>query len=233
MSKFFLSAVLLFLFFFPISAQTSIQQAFFQVRAKVKDKENIPLAGMSLFIEGEKFKQTAVSDENGQFSINLPKGKFSIKGNEAVSKTFLTFLEIFADKPNPTDFDLIVETNQTCCSPTSDGKPTKIIKYVFPSYPPAAKAIRASGEVIVAVKIDKDGSVTSAKAEIGHVLLKAMSEATAKQFLFSKDENKLEREGEIIFAFRTIYTNRSNNFRKPNRLEVFSDDSQIQTSVSY
>ena len=231
MSKLFLSLGLLFLFFLSVSAQNSIQQAFFVVKGKVKDKENNPLAGMSLVVEGDKFKQTIVSDENGQFSINLPKGKFTIKGNEVVSKNFLAFLEIFADKPNPTDFDLVVETNQICCSPTSDGKETEIIKYVFPPYPPAAKAVRASGEVVVAVKIDKDGNVTSAKAKIGHALLKAISEVAAKQFLFSKDENTPEREGQIIFAFRTIETSRPNNFRKPNRLEVFSDDWKIQTSV--
>ncbi|MEK7724329.1 MAG: hypothetical protein AAB336_08290 [Acidobacteriota bacterium] len=233
MGKIFSLFILLFLSFLAVSAQTSIQQAFFEVRAKVKDKENIPLAGMSLFFEGDKFKQTVVSDENGLFSIKLPVGKFTIKGNEAVSKNFLTFLEIFADKPNSTDFDLIIETNQACCSPTSDEKITEIVKYVFPPYPAAARATRTIGEVIVAVKINKDGIVIDAKAEFGHPLLKTPSEVAAKQFLFTKDENSIKRDGEIVFAFVLSEKNRPNLFRKPNRLEIFSGIDTLNFSSSH
>jgi hypothetical protein len=128
MTNIFISIALLALAFVSISAQVQTPKFTFEVKAKVKDKENIPIAGMSLFVEGDNFKQTVVSNENGLFSIKLPVGKFTIRGNEAVSKDFLTFLEIFADKPNPTDFDLTVETPQTCCSSTSNGKLTEIIK---------------------------------------------------------------------------------------------------------
>lgn len=221
MGKIFSLFVLLVLSFLTVSAQNSIQQAFFEVRAKVEDKENIPLAGMSLFIEGDKFKQTVVSDENGQFSIKFPVGKFTIKGNEATSKNFLTFLEIFADKPNPTDFDLIVETNQICCSPTSDGRPTEIINVATPSYPPA-RATRTQGEVIVFVEINKDGIVSLAKAEVGHPLLKAACEVAAKNLRFTKDENSKERKGKIIYVFVINSKQKVGSvFRKPNRIEIF------------
>ncbi len=223
MNKIFFSIVWLLSSF--VAAFSQINN--FEVKATVKNSENIPLAGMSLFVEGNNFKQTAVSNEHGSFSIKLPVGKFTIKANEAVSENFLAYLEIFDDKPNPSNFDLIVETNQTCCTPTSDGKQTEIVKYVFPPYPPAAKVVRASGEVIVAVKIGKDGNVISAKTEIGHPLLRTTSEVAAKQFIFTKDENISERHAKIIFAFRTIEKNIPNNFRKPNRLEIFSGISQV------
>jgi hypothetical protein len=211
-----------------MSAQSLAPEFTFEVKATLKDLERNPLAGMSLFVEGDNFKKTVVSDENGLFSIKLPAGKFTIRGNETVAKNFLTFLEISADKPNPTNFDLIVETNQICCTPTSDGKPTEIVKYVFPPYPPAAKAVRASGEVIVAVKIDKDGNVISAKAESGHALLKTASELASKQFLFTKDEKSIEREGKIIFIFIADYKKKPLSiFRKPNYIIIFPEIPQI------
>ncbi len=227
--------LLVSLFFLTFSTYISAQTKFLsEIKATVKDQDNIPLAGMSLFIEGENFKQTAVSDENGIFSIKLPSGKFTIKGHEVVSKNFLTFLEIFEDKPNPTNFDLIIETNQPCCSATSEGKPTEVIKYVFPAYPPAAKAVRAIGETIVAVKIDKEGKVTMAKAERAHPLLRTTSETSARNFLFTKDEYSTERDGKIVFAFVPCSEkSQPNSFKKPNRLEIKSGCPIIYTSVSY
>lgn len=53
-----------------------------------------------------------------------------------------------------------------------------------PAYPPAAKAVRASGEVKVEVLIDETGSVVSAKAVSGHALLHAAAEQAALQAKF-------------------------------------------------
>lgn len=233
MDKILFSITLLLIIFGSTFAQNPSAKLSFEVKATVKDKENIPLAGMSLFVEGDNFKQTVVTDENGVFSIKPPVGRFSIKGNDVVARNFLTYLEIFEDKPNPTNFDLVIETNQTCCTPTSDGKPTEIVKYVFPPYPPAAKAVRASGEVIVNVEIDKDGKVISAKA-IGHPLLRTASEVAAKQFLFTRDEHSNIRNGQIVFAFVPCSEkNQINKFQKPNRLEILTKCSEISTSVSH
>jgi TonB family protein len=54
-----------------------------------------------------------------------------------------------------------------------------------PSYPPIAKAARASGTVVVQVTIDEEGNVISATAISGHPLLKAAAVQAANGAKFS------------------------------------------------
>lgn len=63
-----------------------------------------------------------------------------------------------------------------------NGKATSLPK---PVYPPAAKAVRASGVVTVQVTIDENGNVISASAVSGHPLLRASAAAAARQAKFS------------------------------------------------
>lgn len=62
-----------------------------------------------------------------------------------------------------------------------NGKATNLVK---PAYPPAAKAVNASGAVNVQVTIGEDGSVIAATAVSGHPLLRAaaVEAATASKF---------------------------------------------------
>lgn len=61
-----------------------------------------------------------------------------------------------------------------------------VVKQVAPDiYPPAARAVRAYGEVNVTVEIDPNGKVTNAKAFRGHPLLRAVSERAAALWEFS------------------------------------------------
>ncbi len=53
-----------------------------------------------------------------------------------------------------------------------------------PPYPPAAKAVRASGDVMVQVTIDEQGNVISAVATSGHPLLKQAAVDAAKRAKF-------------------------------------------------
>lgn len=55
-----------------------------------------------------------------------------------------------------------------------------------PAYPPAAKAVRATGSVSVQILILEDGSVYSAEARSGHPLLRASSEIAACGARFSQ-----------------------------------------------
>ncbi len=55
---------------------------------------------------------------------------------------------------------------------------------VVPSYPVEARAERASGQVVVAVTIDENGNVISAKAVSGHQLLRTASEEAARASKF-------------------------------------------------
>ena len=61
----------------------------------------------------------------------------------------------------------------------------KAINLPQPSYPPVAKAAKASGNVTVAVTINEDGNVVAAHAVSGHPLLQAAAVAAARQAKFS------------------------------------------------
>lgn len=63
-----------------------------------------------------------------------------------------------------------------------NGKATSLPK---PPYPPAARAVRASGAVTVQVLIDENGRVVSATATSGHPLLRAAAAAAARGARFS------------------------------------------------
>ncbi|MEO8648994.1 MAG: energy transducer TonB [Acidobacteriota bacterium] len=63
-----------------------------------------------------------------------------------------------------------------------NGKATSLPK---PPYPPAARAVRASGPVSVQVLIDESGNVVSASAVSGHPLLRAAAVAAARGAKFS------------------------------------------------
>lgn len=55
----------------------------------------------------------------------------------------------------------------------------EVTKSVLPSYPVIALTANVSGMVEVEIKIDKDGKVVSAKANNGHILLKAAAVSVA------------------------------------------------------
>ena len=75
-----------------------------------------------------------------------------------------------------------VEGSKTISGGVLNGKAVNLVK---PSYPAAAKAVRASGAVNVQVTIDENGNVISAAAVSGHPLLRAASVQAARQSKFS------------------------------------------------
>ncbi|HEY6232751.1 MAG TPA: TonB family protein [Pyrinomonadaceae bacterium] len=54
-----------------------------------------------------------------------------------------------------------------------------------PAYPPAARAVKAAGTVVVQVTVDESGNVISARAVSGHPLLQAAAVAAARAAKFS------------------------------------------------
>ncbi len=74
----------------------------------------------------------------------------------------------------------------------------------IPAYPPAAKAIRAYGDVNVQVTIDEIGSVISANAVGGHALLRQSAERAARSAKFSPtllNGQPVKVTGIIIYKF--------------------------------
>ena len=81
---------------------------------------------------------------------------------------------------------------------------SKAVNLVKPPYPPAAKAVRASGAVNVQVTIDENGNVISASAVSGHPLLKAAAEAAAKASKFTPtmlNGKAVKVSGVVVFNF--------------------------------
>jgi len=61
----------------------------------------------------------------------------------------------------------------------------KAVTLPKPPYPPAARAVKAAGTVVVQVTIDESGNVISARAVSGHPLLQAAAVAAARSAKFS------------------------------------------------
>jgi len=66
----------------------------------------------------------------------------------------------------------------------------KVLAAVAPLYPPIAVAARAMSDVIVEVKIDSAGNVTSAEAVSGHPLLQQAAKIAARRWRFESAEVK-------------------------------------------
>ncbi len=77
-------------------------------------------------------------------------------------------------------------------------------RLVQPTYPSAAKAVRASGTVNVQVLIDEKGNVISASAVTGHPLLRTAAEEAASQSKFSPmviSGRAVKVKGIIVYNF--------------------------------
>lgn len=73
-----------------------------------------------------------------------------------------------------------------------------------PDYPAAAKAVKASGEVMVQVLVDEKGSVVSATAVSGHPLLRKAATEAAKKTVFEPtilSGTAVKVAGALTFSF--------------------------------
>lgn len=97
--------------------------------------------------------------------------------------------------------DKNLPANKTISGGVVNGKALNLVQ---PVYPPAAKAVKATGAVNVQVTIDENGKVISAKAVSGHPLLKASAESAAKDSTFNPTKLKGEAvkvTGVIVYNF--------------------------------
>lgn len=80
----------------------------------------------------------------------------------------------------------------------------KAISLPKPPYPPAARAVKASGTVVVQVTVDENGNVISARAISGHPLLQAVAVTAARGAKFSPTKlsgEPVKVNGVITFQF--------------------------------
>jgi TonB family protein len=113
---------------------------------------------------------------------------------------------------------------------TSDESPT-VIKAAAPPYPPVALAARIEGKVVVEVKINAAGEVTSETAIEGHVLLRMVAEKTASRWRFvTASEGTRDRFARLIFVFRLVSTSKDEEtiFSPSYQVEVTSTPTEIK-----
>ena len=78
-----------------------------------------------------------------------------------------------------------------------------VIRAVAPStYPVIAIAARATGLVIVEVKINPAGQVVSTKVTQGHSLLASTASSAAKRWQFAESRSSGERSAQLSFEFK-------------------------------
>lgn len=211
-------------FLYAVSTQIpfSASQNGYKFTGSLRNPKNEVLVGVPLnFKSGEKTLVTS-SDIWGKFSVNLPTGDYEVITDRGFSETFIAYIKIDESGINPQDVKFIIEPNENLCGDKANkGCPT-IITAVKPPYPPAAKAVRAWGQVVVIVKIDPEGKVTSAIAESGHPLLRKASESAARASIFETSVNESERIVKLSYIYLPDDKQKGlEYFSNPYRIEVF------------
>jgi len=78
----------------------------------------------------------------------------------------------------------------------------KILQKEMPQYPPAAKAVRATGESVFEVVVSQSGEVECINPISGHPLLRATLMNSIKKWQFEKSRNKYK--GKIIIEGKSV-----------------------------
>jgi periplasmic protein TonB len=126
---------------------------------------------------GEKFKIGTENIRASNPSTGIERGEGRGSGLSTVTDT----KQEEDDAPPPPR----PSPSKTPARPVSKGVINgEAISLPQPPYPPAAKAVRASGDVTVQVTIDEQGNVISAVATSGHALLRQAAVDAAKRAKF-------------------------------------------------
>jgi len=127
-------------------------------------------------------KLTTLGANNTNNGVNLGTNAGRVTDSQGTGQLATTT----NDKPAPENEDAPPPPKKVVPKIVSggvlNGKATSLPK---PAYPAAAKAIHASGSVVVQVTIDESGRVISASAVSGHPLLKAAAVSAAQGARFS------------------------------------------------
>ncbi len=129
-----------------------------------------------------------------------PTGKFMI-GHEDMGVSAPTVSPRPASGPVSTGMS-IKEDSKTVSKGVLNGSAISLPK---PAYPPAARAVGASGAVNVQVTIDEDGNVISATAISGHPLLRSVSADAARLSKFKPTllmGHPVKVSGIIVYNFQ-------------------------------
>lgn len=148
---------------------------------------------------GDRLSGMFISGNTKTIKISYSSAELSFKLSEVRSLTFGDNLAIF----NMTTLPSISTSigGRVISGGIVNGKAINLVK---PAYPPAARAVGASGTVNVQVVIDEDGKVIAATAISGHPLLKQAAEQAARESTFSPTTlsgQKVKVTGVVVYSF--------------------------------
>lgn len=167
---------------------------------------DFPANGRAVPYAGHTY-QGSVTDAKPNSETTNPSPRFTIKGDRDYSA---------ANAPPPDYTGPVYSASNTPPSPPpsySGPAPKQISGGVLngkamslpkPPYPPAARAVRASGPVSIQVLIDEDGQIFSAMAVSGHPLLRSAARDAACGAAFSPTllmGNPVKVSGVITYNF--------------------------------
>jgi hypothetical protein len=84
------------------------------------------------------------------------------------------------------------------------GDQPTVILAVVPNYSPLALSTQSSGEVLIEVKIDSNGSVTDARGISGKPILIGVSKYVARRWKFALSDNIGVRTARLTFVYRLV-----------------------------
>ena len=144
-------------------------------------------------VKGTATGVDADTHPNNDPAPTMRQDRLTVIGNADVGATTRTSASSRANDPN--------SNSRTISGGVLNGRAISLPK---PSYPPAARAVRASGAVQVQVLIDEDGQIFSAEAFGGHPLLQGASVIAACSSKFSPtllEGTPVKVSGIIVYNF--------------------------------
>lgn len=185
----------------PVLAQSKDVDGTYLLKGTVQTHNNLRIPGLILEFRDGDIGDKAVSDINGLFEIRLRNGKYVVAAPDIPESQFRAFINIDSARMNPQDVVFAIDEEGICFSNVDGKSMPAIVRSAIPIYPAAAKAVRATGRVIVEAKVDKDGKVLGANALMGHPLLRKSSELALGRFLFQTSNSSDERSVIVLFIF--------------------------------
>lgn len=203
----------------PVFAQEQAVTKF-RLRGVIRDQNSVVIAGLPLKINRQF---SGLTDINGEFQISLSDGDYILTTDLLPPNKFRAFIKISDKGINPNYLEFVIDSNAIICS---ENLLPKLISAPVPTYPPAARAINAIGEVAVEVKIAQNGDVLSTTVKRGHPLLRAASQFAAGKFKFEPSQAVAERVVELVFVFLPMQTKKPglSPYQCPYRILVTSID---------
>jgi TonB family protein len=208
-------------------AQTASESTY-RVAGAFHDETGAVVPGLRLTAQPKGL--STFTDFKGKFQLSLPVGEHILTIDGLVPEKFRVFLKVTDTGVNHGFLNFIVDRSSLPCGKDAVGNDLpKILESHMPSYPPAARAVRAGGEVEVTLEVANDGTVRSAKTIRGHPLLRAVSMTFAKQFRVEVDRTESTRPITLVFVFMfdTVENDGAPSYHCPYRILVPMPESTL------